>query len=140
PHPGAGRLELQVDPPRPGDRQVTVILGGGRLGHGAATVAARSAACWARCAAIHAAPHASRFSSRSAALTERTSCGDRASMIALVRPSLMAMGRNALPIAARSGMPNDTFDAPSVMFTPNSAVSSRIVSRVAFFFKVSAPT
>ena len=37
-------------------------------------------------------------------------------------------------------MPNDTFDAPSVMFTPNSAVSSRIVSSVAATSEVSAPT
>ena len=48
---------------------------------------AASAAFWAaRCAAIQLAPHSSRFSTRSAALTARTICGARASMIALVSP------------------------------------------------------
>ncbi len=61
-------------------------------------------------------------------------------MMALVSPWLMAMGRNAAAIACRSGMPNDTFDAPSVMFTPNSALSSAIVSRVRAGCRVSAPT
>ena len=59
----------------------------------------------ARCAAIQLAPHSSRFSTRSAALTARTICGARASMIALVSPWLMAMGRNAAAIECRSGMP-----------------------------------
>ena len=94
----------------------------------------------ARCAAIHDAPHASRSSMRSAALTARTISGERASMIALVRPCEMATGRNAAPIACRSGMPNDTFEAPSVMFTPNSSRSSAIVSSVRIPCPVSAPT
>ena len=73
-------------------------------------------------------------------MTARTICGDRASMMALVRPCEMATGRNAAPIACRSGMPNDTFEAPSVMFTPNSSRSSAIVSSVRIPCPVSAPT
>ncbi len=99
-----------------------------------------AAACWARCAAIQDAPQGSRSSSRSAALTARTICGARASMMALVRPCEIATGRNAAPIACRSGMPNDTFEAPSVMFTPNSSRSSAIVSSVRIPCPVSAPT
>ncbi len=61
-------------------------------------------------------------------------------MMALVRPCEMAIGRNPAPIVCRSGMPNDTFDAPSVMFTPNSSRSSAIVSSVRIPWPVSAPT
>src|SRR6202034_1512459 len=71
-----------------------------------ASACARSAASWARCAAIQDAPHSSWFSTRSEALTARTICGDLASMIALVSPWLIAMGRNAAAIECRSGMPN----------------------------------
>ena len=60
--------------------------------------------------------------------------------MALVSPLLMAIGRNAAPIVCRSGMPNETLDAPSVVFTPNSARSSAIVSRVFPTSVVSAPT
>src|SRR4029077_5251264 len=102
---------------------------------------AASAAFWAaRCAAIQLAPHSSRFSTRSAALTARTICGDRASMIALVSPALIAMGRNAAAIVCRSGMPKLTLEAPSVMFTPNSALIIAIVSIVRVGCRVSAPT
>jgi hypothetical protein len=61
-------------------------------------------------------------------------------MIALVRPDRMAIGRNAAPIDARSGMPNDTLDAPSVMFRPSSSCTSAIVSSVRSTIVVSAPT
>ncbi len=60
--------------------------------------------------------------------------------MALVSPQRMAIGRNEAPIVCRSGMPNDTLDAPSVVFTPNSARSSSIVSRVLPTSEVSAPT
>jgi hypothetical protein len=73
-------------------------------------------------------------------LTERTICGDRASMMALVRPAEIAIGRNAAPMVCRSGMPNETLDAPSVMFTPNSSRSVAIVSSVLSPSVVSAPT
>src|SRR5439155_681469 len=102
--------------------------------------AASAAFCWARCAAIQFAPHSSRFSTRSAALTARTICGARASMIALVSPWLMAMGRNVAAIECRSGMPKLTLEAPSVMFTPNSALIIAIVSIVRVGCRVSAPT
>src|SRR6185369_11896459 len=106
-----------------------------------AASAACSAAFWAaRCAAIQLAPHSSRFSTRSAALTARTICGARASMIALVSPWLMAMGRKAAAIECRSGMPKLTLEAPSVMFTPNSALIIAIVSIVRVGCRVSAPT
>ena len=61
-------------------------------------------------------------------------------MMALVSPWLMAMGRNAAAIECRSGMPKLTFEAPSVMFTPNSALSIAIVSSVRVGCRVSAPT
>jgi len=61
-------------------------------------------------------------------------------MMALVRPCEIAIGRNPAPIVCRSGMPNETFEAPSVMFTPNSPASSAIVSSVRFPCAVSAPT
>ena len=61
-------------------------------------------------------------------------------MMALVRPQRMAIGRNAAPIEARSGMPNDTFEAPSVMFRPNSSCTNAIVSSVRSTIVVSAPT
>ena len=48
----------------------------------------------ARWAAIQFMPHSSLPSIKSAALTAVTICGVRASMIALVRPAFMAMGRN----------------------------------------------
>src|SRR5262249_29855532 len=137
PHPPRARLEDQVDPYRAVRVPRSAGPGGHAVvdaGHGAACAAAPAArpspqgapaawaaACWARCAAIQDAPQESRSSSRSAALTARTICGARASMIALVRPCDMATGRNAAPIVCRSGMPNDTFEAPSVMFTPNSS-------------------
>ena len=61
-------------------------------------------------------------------------------MIALVSPLSAAIGRNAAPIDARSGMPNETLEAPSVVFTPNSSRSSEIVSSVLSTSEVSAPT
>ena len=61
-------------------------------------------------------------------------------MMALVSPWLMAMGRNAAAIECRSGMPKLTFEAPSVMFTPNSLLISAIVSSVRVGCRVSAPT
>ena len=60
--------------------------------------------------------------------------------MALVSPLWMAIGRNAAPSVCRSGMPNDTLDAPSVVFTPNSSRSSAIVSIVLTTTEVSAPT
>ena len=73
-------------------------------------------------------------------MTARTICGARASMIALVSPWLMAMGRKAAAIECRSGMPKLTLEAPSVMFTPNSALIIAIVSIVRVGCRVSAPT
>ena len=61
-------------------------------------------------------------------------------MIAVVSPWVTAMGRNAAPMACRSGIPNETLDAPSVVFTPNSSRSSEIVSSVVSTSEVSAPT
>ena len=43
-------------------------------------------------------------------------------------------------IECRSGMPKLTLDAPSVMLTPNSALSIAMVSSVRFGCRVSAPT
>ena len=51
----------------------------------------------------------------------RTNCAPRASMMALVSPDLMAIGKNDETIVSRSGMPKETFDAPSVMLRPNSS-------------------
>ena len=128
-HPQAGREEVQLDPGRRAGEASR-----GHLSHGAAAVTActaafaecgrvrlrgcvrlrahagmlacgRPLAAAARCAAIQPAPHASRLVSRSAAFTARTSWADRASMIALVRPLLMAIGRNAAPIELALGHP-----------------------------------
>jgi len=68
-----------------------------------------------------------------------THTGARASMIALVRPWVMAMGRNAAAIACRSGMPKLTLDAPSVMFRPSSSCTSAIVSSTVDIPTRSAP-
>ena len=72
-------------------------------------------------------------------MTARTNAGERASMMALVSPTIIAIGANAATIAARSGIPNDTFEAPSVMLSPNSSCTSEIVSRVRRTSTVSAP-
>ena len=69
-----------------------------------------------------------------------TTCGVLASMIALVRPCAAASGRNAAVSACRSGMPKDRLDAPSVVLTPNSSLTSASVSRVRMVLPVSAPT
>ena len=60
-------------------------------------------------------------------------------MMALVRPAFIAIERNVAPMVVRSGMPNDTFEAPSVMFTPSSSWMSEIVSKVFTTSEVSAP-
>ena len=60
-------------------------------------------------------------------------------MIALVRPHCIAIGRNVAPSAWRPGMPNETFDAPRVMFRPNSSWISSMVRSVVFTSEVSAP-
>ncbi len=99
-----------------------------------------SAAFAARNAAIQAAPQSSWPSSRSAARAAVTTWGVRASMIALVRPCAAASGRNAAVSACRSGMPNDRFDAPQVVLTPNSSLTSARVSSVRMVLPVSAPT
>ena len=75
----------------------------------------------------------------SAALTASTICGVRVSMIALVRPAVIAIGSQAAPRVCRSGMPNDVLDAPQVMLTPNSSRIRRIVSQVTSEVVVSAP-
>src|SRR5258708_40326755 len=86
-------------------------------GHGAAWGCWDSCTCcgccdWvARCAAIQLAPQGSLLVSRSTALTARTSCGERASMIALVSPLWIAIGRNADPIGAPPRMPHETLEA-----------------------------
>src|SRR5262249_41725048 len=100
----------------------------------------RHVACLARNIEIHAAPQSSWPSRRSAALTASTICAVRASMIALVSPRVIAIGRNAAPIACRAGIPKDTFEAPSVMLTPNSFLIISMVSRVLTTSDVSAPT
>src|SRR5215472_19350205 len=140
PHSLAARQEVQLHPR--GLRvlvQAAQLVGGG-VRHGAGAGSAAAAACLTLCAAIHPAPHGSRLVSRSAALTAWTSCNDLASMMALVSPLVIAIGRNAAPIEPRSGIPNDTFDAPSVMFTPSSSRSSSMVSSVRSTSEVSAPT
>ena len=38
-----------------------------------------------------------------------------------VIPAPIAIGKKALLIPCRFGSPNDTFDAPQVVFTPNSS-------------------
>ena len=52
----------------------------------------------------------------------------------------MAIGTKAAPSASRRGMPNETLDAPRVMFRPNSSRISAIVSRVLPTSVESAPT
>ena len=96
-------------------------------------------ACSDRCAAIQDAPDGSRSSRRSDALIARTRSGVRASMMALVRPAFIAIERNVAPMVVRSGIPNDTFEAPSVMFTPSSSWMSEIVSKVFTTSEVSGP-
>src|SRR5262249_41271141 len=152
PYPPRAGLEDQVDPGRAVLHVPGVQLGVLHAGHVVAcwapacwapacwVPACWAWACWARWAAIQAAPQASRSSSRSAALTARTICGDRASMMALVRPAEIAIGRNAAPMVWRSGMPNETVDAPRVMFTPHSSRRNPVVSNVFSPTVVSAPT
>ena len=89
---------------------------------------AASAACLARNSAIQLPPHWSLPSSRSAALTASMICGVRASMMADVRPLVIAIGKKVELIACRPGMPNETLDAPTVMLTPNSSRIRCIVS------------
>ena len=72
-------------------------------------------------------------------MTASTICGVRVSMIALVRPAVIAIGRYAAPRVCRSGMPNETLDAPQVMLTPKRSLICRIVSRVTSEVVVSAP-
>ena len=72
-------------------------------------------------------------------MTESTICGVRASMIALVRPAVIAIGSQAAPRVCRSGMPNETLEAPQVMFTPNSSRMRRMHSIVTRELPVSAP-
>ena len=57
----------------------------------------------------------------------------------VVRPSLIAIERKPAPMVPRSGIPNDTFEAPSVMFTPSSSWMSEMVSSVFTTSEVSAP-
>ena len=61
-------------------------------------------------------------------------------MIALVSPAAIAIGRNAALSTCRCGSPNETFDAPSDMFTPSLSRISEIVSSVVVTASVSAPT
>ena len=69
-------------------------------------------ACWDRCAAIQDAPQGSRSSRRSAALIARTSSGERASMMALVRPAFIAMERNAAADRRAVGHPERDVRGP----------------------------
>ena len=73
-------------------------------------------------------------------MTASTICGERTSMIALVRPACIAMARNPAPSAARPGMPNETLEAPRVMLRPSSSWISSMVRRVVRTSDVSAPT
>ena len=110
-----------------------------RVGSRGLTSAARASALRARCVAIQRAPHGSWPSSRSAARTSSTQTF-AVLMIALVSPAAIAIGRNAAFSACRSGSPNDTFDAPSDMFTPRFSRISRIASSVIVTASVAAPT
>ena len=57
--------------------------------------------------------------------------GVRASMIALVSPAVIAIGRSQAPLSVcRPGMPKETLEAPQVMLTPNSSRMRRITSKV----------
>src|SRR4029453_14789515 len=118
----AGGLEAQSD--------AGGLLHGCMLLHGLLQEGHTCAPSACRCAAIQLIAHASRAKRRSAARHASTVWAFRASMIALVRPTHDATARNAAPRACRLGRPNDTFDAPSVMFSPNSSRISRIVSSV----------
>src|SRR5690606_31750477 len=95
--------------------------GSGDAGGSAVCSAARtacSAACRARWVAIHRAPHSSLPSSRSVARTVSTTCGVRASMIALVNPAEIAIASQVALIVGRPGIPNDTLEAPHVVLRP----------------------
>src|SRR4051794_23864290 len=61
-------------------------------------------------------------------------------MIALVSPAAAAIARNAPLSTGRSGRPNDTFEAPSDMFTPSSSRINEIVSSVTSTASLAAPT
>src|SRR5581483_4773082 len=146
PVPAAGRVDRDAVPARRVEQRHAVRHPDGPLiekqiyPNGLGCLFRCHCCCWARKARIQFAPQSSRPSTRSAALTARTICGVLASMIALVRPCDMAAGRNAALIVCRSGMPKLTFDAPSVMFTPNSSRIIAIVSMVRVGCRVSAPT
>ena len=60
-------------------------------------------------------------------------------MMALVSPQRIAMDKKPAPIVSRSGMPNETFEAPRTMFNPSCWCMSEIVSSVRTTSVVSAP-
>ena len=68
-----------------------------------------------------------------------TQRGVRVSMIALVRPEVIAIGSQVPLRVCRPGMPNETLDAPHVMLTPKSSRIRRITSNVTRVVVVSAP-
>ena len=81
-------------------------------------VARRSSACRTRRCAQQQVGRAAR---------RRRTPATRASMIALVSPCARRHRQEAAFSACRSGMPNDMFEAPRVMFTPSFSRIRRIV-------------
>jgi hypothetical protein len=100
----------------------------GSVGHGVS--GALPAARRARWAAIQAPAPLVVAEQQVGGLHGLDDLGVRVSMIALVRPAVIAIGRNAAPSVWRAGIPKDTLEAPQVMFTPNSSRMRRIVSQV----------
>ena len=103
---------------------------------GSLTPSRRALARWA---AIQAMPQSSWLRKTSAAFTDSTICGVRVSMIALVRPAVIAIGSHAAPRVCRSGMPKETLEAPHVMFRPCWSRICRMASMVTSELPVSAP-
>ena len=137
--PGAVGVEADAHPVRRGRLGVRRVVGRPLTGRPRSAAASPPRPPRA-VRAIHAAPQSSLPSIRSAALTASTICGARTSMIAVVSPDCIAIGRNDAPSACRPGMPNETLHAPSVMFTPNSSRISSMVSSVFLASVESAPT
>ena len=63
--------------------------------------------------------------STSAAIVDCFTSSCSGEVIALVIPLAIAIDRNAPLIPLRFGNPNDTFEAPHVVFTPSSSCSRR---------------
>ena len=131
----------RTSPPSGANRSFTRAGVCSAIGSSTAVIPLRdtSAAWRARNALIHAMPYSSRACSTSAARAPATHSGERASMIADVRPCVEAVAMKWAPSAWRPGMPKLVLEAPQVVFTPSSSRIRRSVSKKSTAARGSAP-